>query len=147
MEKLDVVLKEKAQLLRAGDSPAGRYRGGEEINLVPAGELRMLDREFPSDYATRVSGAPKERATRAELHTLVTGFDAAKRKHARKQLMKKLASALVTVVVLAGIAAAVWHFWPQISGFVSKEASGIKKSASESSLVEENEAATQNQNP
>ena len=48
----------------------------------------------------------------------MTHIDQERHAYKRKKKLKKFAPHIVELVVIAGLALAVWRFWPQISSFV-----------------------------
>jgi len=122
-EKRRFSLSEVRERIRKGqvtrDTPA--RPAGTSSEYQPAAVFRELEREFPRDYAVRVDldKTKPQTSTRAQLHNLVTRFDEAKKQQERKKTIKKVVSALIKLAVLAAVVALVWHFWPQIRGFVS----------------------------
>ena len=123
VERRRLTLSEVRERIRRGqitrETPA--RRAGVRGAWQPAGTFRDLEREFPRDYAARsASGQATEvSTTRAQLHTLVSDFDKARRGYSRKKAAGRLLPLLIKLAVLAVIAGAVLLFWPQLKGIVA----------------------------
>jgi len=123
VEKRRFDLTEVRQRIRRGqvtrDTPT--RRAGTHDAYQPAGSFRELQREFPHDYAVSSAYAtkPEVGTARAELHTLVAGFDKAKRGYSRRRTAKRLAPLLIQAAIVLAIIVAAVIFWPKISGLIS----------------------------
>jgi len=90
-------------------------RAGTSNEFQPARDFVELSKEFFRDYAVKGGRKRGEApASRRKMHDLVANYDQAERSYRRKKVWKKWKPRLIGLAVVAALALAAWHFWPQI---------------------------------